>query len=233
MPNTFLLSEVHPTTTQHLGDGKPSFRPTDINSLAKYARFPSQKEFSEQLFLNEMQVTNNHINQYGGNLVIREHTHSDFSGSTNIPNQGVVLKLLKKEFKVNSLLTIRNPIDSYASLVAIGWVHFSPASFDEYCNRFLKMVEAYKDTQIVLYEDLVLRPHEVMRTICDVLEIQYSELFDSIFSSQNLTGDSGRKGECIEPRSRKPLNDGYLKEIIESPNFYKVSQLFPSYQLNK
>ncbi|MDG2560629.1 hypothetical protein P7M34_25440, partial [Vibrio parahaemolyticus] len=140
MPNVYLLSEVHPYTdvTQK---GKPKCAPTDIVRLSKYAGIPKQKELATALFKQSIRSTYTHVLNQGGTLVLRDHTHADYSTNEPIPKKSTLVSLLQDEYEIKSILTIRNPIDSYASLVKHGWIHFEPKSFEEYCRRLLILLE--------------------------------------------------------------------------------------------
>ena len=202
MPNVFLLSEAHPYTDLALGKDKPKYAPSDIISLSKYAGIPKQRELSGRIFKQSIDRVYEHVTELGGILVLRDHTHADFNTQERIPEKSEIISLLEEDYKVKSILTIRDPIDSYASLVKNGWVHFEPNSFDEYCRRLLLLIERFKPEQILKYEDFVEQPTKVSKQICEALELTFDDAFEQTIALFRLTGDSGRASDVITKRER-------------------------------
>ncbi|NQU35028.1 MAG: hypothetical protein HQ521_17515, partial [Bacteroidetes bacterium] len=181
MPNVYLLSEVHPYTNLHMNSINIKYMPADIASLAKYSDIPQQEKLAKQIFTRSIESTHKHLNEVGGTLVLREHTHADFCSDLDKHEVCAVVDALSDDFKVLSLISLRDPIDSYLSLTRNKWLHFAPQTFDEYCNRLLKFLESYPDSKIILYEDFVSKPKKTMLYICQLLQLQYSELFENLF----------------------------------------------------
>jgi hypothetical protein len=202
LPNVYLLSEVHPFTDLALGKGKPKYSPTDLIALSHYAGVPNHRELSAKLFKQAVITTYQHVEKLGGILVLRDHSHSDYCTDAELPEKSLVHQLLEDDFDIESILTIRDPIDSYTSLIKNGWVHFSPNDFDEYCRRILVMLEQFKPEQIFKYEDFVESPQEVLRQLTTQLDLPFDDNFDDIFGSFRVTGDSGRSAHFISYRSK-------------------------------
>jgi hypothetical protein len=222
MPNVYLLSEVHPYTDLHLGKGKPRFSPSDISSLSRYAKIPKIENLLGELFLENIKTTYKHVNSYGGVLILREHTHSDIHLGRSAINRSSVIDALADHFNIKSILTLRDPIDSYLSLKENGWMHFTPKSFEEYCSRILLLLHFHQETPIFHYESFVKNPQEVLRNICTLLSIDYDENWPSFFDVANITGDSGRSGSEISQRSRKPISEAFANEIAMSSSYEKI-----------
>ncbi|MFV8421775.1 hypothetical protein, partial [Vibrio parahaemolyticus] len=197
MPNVYLLSEVHPYTDLGIGKGKPKYAPTDIISLTKYAGIPNQRELASKLFRQSITKVNQHVEGVGGILVLRDHTHADYCTGVEIPTKSPLIELLEEDYDVIKVATIRDPIDSYSSLVKNGWVHFEPQTFNEYCRRLLLFLESYNLENLFKYEEFVENPQEQSRKISKALELPFSEEFEDIFGMFTVTGDSGRSSETI------------------------------------
>jgi hypothetical protein len=226
MPNVYLLSEVHPYTDLGVDFEKPRYSPTDIISLAKYAGIPHNKELSQEVFKKSVRTLYNHLEQFGGKLVLREHTHADFNTTAVIPNNATnLIQLLQDEYDVRSVITLRHPIDAYASLVRSGWVHFEPQSFDEYCHRLLRLINNFdlEKDEFFFYENFVQDSHSEMKKICSALEIEFNEMFEDIFGVFKVTGDSGRSSEYIGLRERNATDD-LIKEAEESRSFQQLCE---------
>ncbi|WNC71303.1 hypothetical protein RGQ13_14385 [Thalassotalea psychrophila] len=216
MPNVYLLSEVHPFINRGTGLG------TDISTLTKYAGIPNQRKLAEGLFKESIDKVYQHVNDLGGALVLRDHSHVDFNTNEEIPEKSRTLAILEEDYTVQSILTIRNPIDSYESLVKNGWVHFKPRTFDEYCSRLLQLINKFKKEEIFKYEDFVKQPKEQMQMITKALSLPYDDDFEDIFGIFKVTGDSGRSSDVISDRPRRELSATFENEIINSTNFQSI-----------
>lgn len=225
MPNVYLLSEVHPYTDLHLGAGKPKFSPTDISALSKYAGIPSIKILRKEIFLQNIITTYKHVNSYGCALILRDHTHSDFhlGMSTEKPS---VIDALSDHFTIKSVITFRDPVDTYLSLLQNKWIHFSPGTFEEYCSRIIAMLGAYNGVTIFHYEDFVDNPNWVLQKICTEMNIQYTDNWELYFDIAQVTGDSGRSSAIIEKKPRRNLTAELSNEIANSESYEKIKNLF-------
>tara|TARA_B100000446_G_scaffold166915_1_gene170368 strand:+ start:2374 stop:3288 length:915 start_codon:yes stop_codon:yes gene_type:complete len=224
MPNTYLLSEVHPTSTITINNDSPEFRPTDMTSLSHYAGIPKIKALSETLFVSQIEVIQRHLENISSKLVLREHSHSDYCVGASYASQPVLVKLFEEHFRHKKLLTVRDPIDSFMSLTANGWLHFSPGTFDEYCKRFLAFISNFDSHEILKYEDFVADPKNSMIRVSDILEIDYNPDFEDFYDIFNVTGDSGRRSEAIKKRERREVSADLQKEIQNSPNYNEVKK---------
>jgi hypothetical protein len=225
MPNVFLLSEVHPHSDLQRYKENPEYSPSDLAKLAFYADVPEQKKLAEKIFIEAVKVAYAHIHERGGILVLRDHSHSDYCTDGEI-RQNTVAKLLGEHFQVNSIVTLRNPIDSYLSLVSNGWVSFQPKTFDEYCNRINKFLEPFTSEQITLYENFVQKPQEVLQKICSTLQVSFDDNFEFLYRIFNITGDSGRKEKDIGLRTRRECTAEFSTEIKQSKSFKKLQQTY-------
>jgi hypothetical protein len=224
MPNVYLLSEVHPFTDLGIGARKPKYAPSDIVSLTKYAGIPNQKILAGKLFKQAIDEVYQHVTNIGGTLVLRDHTHADFSTDQPLPEKSTIVELLEETYEVNSVLTIRNPIDAYASLVKNGWVHFEPQTFDEYCRRLLCLIEQFNSEQVFKYEDVVKDPQTQMQNIATSLDLPFDETFEDVFGIFKVTGDSGRSADVIGERSSIAPEE-IVKESLQSKQYEKVMSL--------
>jgi hypothetical protein len=225
LPNVYLLSEVHPHTGLAVDLDKPRYSPTDITSLAKYAKIPFSNELADKIFKQSIISAYEHVESLGGTLVLRDHTHADFNTWSVIPQRSRVVSLLEENFNIQSILTVRDPIDAYSSLVKNGWVHFEPKSFDEYCRRLLLLLEQFSSDQIFSYELLSSEPQTQVAAICHRLDLQFDETFENIFSLFKVTGDSGRKSDVISERERI-APQAIIEESENSPFYQKYKEKY-------
>lgn len=226
LPNVYLLSELHPTSKLHMGQGKPKFLPSDVTTQARYAGVPNTDELAWKLFENNIKTVHQHVDGLGGSLVVREHTHSDYCVG-NVTAQGSsLIEHLKSHFDILSVVTIRNPIDAYLSLVENEWEHFEPKGFDEYCNRVLAFTSSFGKNRILRYEDIINEPQQLFKKIARKLELPYSDTFLDTFGVFKVTGDSGRSGNTISQRQRREVPAALQLEIKNSKAFKKIAKKF-------
>nr|WP_010130608.1 sulfotransferase family protein [Microbulbifer agarilyticus] len=226
LPNVFLLSEVHPHSELEPPPGRPKFAPSDLIRMARYASIPNIRELSEKIFESSLNVVFKHVEERGGVLVLREHVHSDFCVGSEIPSKSTLISILQKQFRVVSVATIRNPIDSFLSIQNHGWVHFEPSTFDEYCRRYLEFLKGFSQDNIFRYEDFVQDPKNVLGVICDYLKLNFDENFVQTFDQFRVTGDSGRQGGKIEARQRRKGFESELVEMKRSVNYQIFCDLY-------
>ena len=226
LPNVQLLSEVDPLSTLQ-DSGKPMFGPTDlIRQWRQGSRGACQDDIID-LFLAEMNVILNAATRVGQNVVIRDHSHSHFNSGPVIPERPTIRQILQRAFDVKSVLTVRHPADSYASLVKNGWhTHFQPSNFEEYCRRSLVFIKAYNTSELVKYEDFVNMPNEEIRRIANFYQLCFKEDFLSNFSAIQLTGDSGRKANVIEKHDRREQASQIIHVFSKNRLYSELCSLF-------
>lgn len=218
-PNVFLLSELHPTTRLGLPKEKASYTPHDVVTQAIYGRVPDVDTLAEHLFVQNIIVTEKHIRERGGYLVVRAHTHADYCTDANLPDTDTLSRLLSPHFDIKHLVTVRNPIDSFLSLRQNGWVHFKPDSFDEYCQRLLAFLGAFGREQIIKYEDFVEQPEKIIKACVNMLELPSTLSALDYIDVFKVSGDSGRTSHDISRRPRQEISSDYKQEILASVNF--------------
>jgi hypothetical protein len=219
MPNVQLLSEVDPLSAMLEQTGKPRFAATDMVTLMRQSTRGAKQELIIELFLNNLGIVHSDAVSLGQRLVVRDHTHSHFCFGSDIQQRPSLRAIVSSRFPTLSIVTVRHPLDSFLALEANGWVSFYPSTIDEYCKRYLVFLQAYEEAPVFKYESFVDTPHEVMRKICLVLEIPYSDQFVDLFSAFTLTGESGRGANFIEFRPRRPVSERLSKELDQSHHY--------------
>lgn len=223
MPNVYLLSELHPQTTLHMGGGKAKFLPADVATQARYAGVPDVQALADEIFVASVVCAHKHVTDRGGDLVVRAHSHSDYCVGPGLSVGCAVSRLLSEHFNIQSVATIRNPIDAYLSLIKNDWVHFEPRCFDEYCCRAIAFIE--DQNLIFSYERFVLDPVGQMKAITSSLGLGYDDSFIDTFGAFNVTGDSGRSGDVIAHRPRQKIPNGLEEEVRTSRAYQQLLKL--------
>ena len=224
MPNVLLLNEVDPLSSLPFRSGKPAFTPNDLVALVRQGDPAVSSDLVIRMFVEELAVLRQEQARIGRAMVLRDHSHSHFLTGNAIPDRPTLRELLSARFPVRSLVTVRDPVDSYLSMMEHGWHrHFDPPNFDEYCRRYLTFLESYTGVEIVRYEDFVAEPKSVMVNICRILGLVYSADFIENFDVFRFSGDSGRSGGAIAERPRRSLSDEFSNEIAKSENYKQLS----------
>lgn len=224
MPNTNLISEIDPLSALTTERKAPRFAPTDMIKLIQQSTRGAHEEMILEVFLDGLAVIYTDAVQRGQRLVLRDHAHSHFCRGRYVSSRPSLRDIVGFRFPVVSAVTVRDPIDSYLSLIANGWRHFSPQTFDEYCLRYIIFLDTYQSIPLFRYEDLVADPPSLMKRICEALELPYEEHFLELFHVFNLTGDSGRSGVKVGVRKRRIISDAVQEEIDGSVNYKKLAK---------
>lgn len=219
MPNTQLLSEVDPLSTLYDVPGRPHFSPTDMIMRAKESTKGVSRDLLVALFNDSLSAIYSEVIGCGQRLVIRDHSHSHYCVGPEIPARPSLRSLIAEQFEVISLVSVRNPIDSFLSLDANNWRHFTPYEFSEYCRRYIEFLKEYSDVPLVRYEDFVSDPGTEMQDVCDKLNLPFNEQFLRLFDVFVLTGDSGRRGSKVEQRPRRDVDEDVIKQYEGSSNY--------------
>jgi len=157
-------------------------------------------------------------------LVLRDHSHPDYMRPR--PRHGSTLRNHLKDYDVKSVVTIRDPIDSYLSCIKRSWLDAIDKDFGRYCDRLLKFVNDFDDVDVYRYEDFCVDPSKTMKAMCASLDLEYGEEFLQKFSTIKLTGDSGRTSPTISSPIRRELVDGLVEAAGESPNYQIICDRF-------
>lgn len=221
MPNAYLLSEVHPYSDMHISANNTFYAPTDLTTLSRFAGIPDLNALSGSLFTQNIELIYQHLKLRGAELVLREHTHFDFFKG-DIVTKPVVSNLLKDKFDLLQVVTLRNPIDCYLSLLNNNWLTFQPQTFDEYCRRYLKFMQMYSHVEFLKYEDFLENPLTFMTKMCGLLNISFSDLFLDLLEIFKVTGDSGRSSNVIAKRDRRELPSHFIDEVNNSSYFKSI-----------
>ncbi|MEL7055524.1 MAG: sulfotransferase [Pseudomonadota bacterium] len=235
MANTVVLNEIDLFSSIPFRAANNRFTPTDILALLNQAGSPASDELIVDLFLDSIDRLREHYSRRGQYLVLRDHTHSHYlygRGERSVSDMRSLL--MQANIPCVSMVTVRDPIRSYASMVKKGWEnHIQPASFDEYCQRYLRFLTAYAGVKIVKYEDFVSNPKKVMRDICNHLSLTYFDRFEEVFDSFDFSGDSGRSSGKIEPRPNLELTEPLRNEILSSESYTELAAMLKYEPLGK
>jgi hypothetical protein len=198
MKDVTLLSEVNPAAPQ-----SHYFNPLDPIAVMSHKSSVINAAFTEAEQLRRYKICVDVAKQMNTKIVFRDHSHTDYSFGT-IKRRSLLTLLQKLDKKIASLVTVRNPIDSWYGLIAANFPRVE--SFQDYCERYNVFLDDYADLPVVKYEDFVAVPQRSGQQICSALSLPYLDDFESLHAV-TLTGNSGRGQLMNEIRKldRRPL----------------------------
>jgi len=201
LPNVQLLSEVDPLSL-YQADDAPRFAPTDMVTLLRQSSRGVDAEQIAQLFQVQVRWLHDDAVRRGWRLVLRDHAHSHFCHGSEVAPRPNLRQLMPADLPLRSVVTVRHPLDSFASLVANDWVHFEPGNIDTYGRRYLMFLDSHAGVPVQRYEDFVAAPEAAMQRLCEMLDLSYESGFADRIRGQRISGDSGRSGAAIAARPR-------------------------------
>jgi hypothetical protein len=221
LPNTFVFSELDPLSPIGVNPDAPRFAPSDVVGHLNYSVRPLPEGIREEVFVAALQTASRRMAELGVRTIVREHTHSHYCTGDVIANRPSVRAILGRQNRVVSVVTVRDPVESFISLWRLlqGKLHFGPATFDEYCRRYLAFLDDCSDVPVIRYEDFTADPDGVISRMCAILELPVSETYAELLPLVRLTGNSGRSGDLIRTREAKTPTDALLAQAGESPNY--------------
>ncbi len=215
LPNVRLLSEVDPLSTLEQG-GKAGFFPSDLPSLARAGSRPPGQEVLLAIFRAGLEVLHADSQRSGLDLVLRDHAHSHFCVGAEVPGRPTLRAVLEPMAPLRSVVTVRHPFESWLSLLEWGWPHFSPGTVEEYARRYHAFLDAHAGLPVLRYEDFLADPEGRMQWLCDRLGLSYDPGFRLLLPAIRLSGDSGRRGDRIAPRPRRPHDPDMAEAALAS-----------------
>jgi len=198
---------------------EPRFSPTDMLALIRQGDNQVSGNLLIQLFVQNLELLRDELASTGKRLLLRDHSHSHFLTDREVAERSSVLSMVSGHFATYSIVTVRNPVDSFLSLASIGWKSFQPFTFNEYCTRYMRFLNSYESLPIFKYEDFVNEPALRMEQMCKALHLNFSEDFTETFDVFKFSGDSGRTGARIKPRARRTYDEAFLDEAKTSVSY--------------
>lgn len=223
MPNTVVLSEIDPLSRLDLDKRKTMFAPTDVLlGMRRDIRADSDEDIIA-IFNAAIETLVARLQTRGQHLIVRDHAHSQYCSGAILARPSL-RGLMARAMPVRSLLTLRHPLHSFASLMANKWVHFAPGTLDQYCQRYTRFLEDHGDVPQIRYEDFVADPESVLEQICGILALPYRAGATALIGDVTLSGDSGRSGAQIAARAPRDLPQDLINQSRQSPSYARLCQ---------
>lgn len=221
MPNVTLLSEIDPLSRMQDSKGV-NFRPTDVLFAGRVALRPISEEMIIRSFNAGVAELHRALQEEGRNLVLRDHAHSQFCSELDPLARPSLRAILQRTLPVQSVLTLRHPLDSFLSLASNGWRHFTPFTLEVYAERYTHFLNEYGSLPTFRYEDFVANPEATLERICAALNLPYQAGTPELLKVVKLTGDSGRSSPRIAPRERRELPEEIAQQAKSSDAYRQL-----------
>ncbi|QIZ82672.1 hypothetical protein SAMN04488043_11626 [Thalassovita gelatinovora] len=228
LPNSIVVSEIDPLSTMgvNVTGWAPRFAPTDLILGLRHAARAVDDAIFVEIFKSSINAAHAGLSKQGYNLVLRDHAHSHFCTNTDAASRPSLHEILVSELPLRSVVTVRHPLDSFLSLTANGWLHFEPATLDEYSRRYLAFLDRHVGVPVVLYEDFVQAPEQVLEQLCSLLDLPFSPLALDFMPVIRMTGDSGRSGGRISARRRRDVPQELDQDRNDSHDYHALCARF-------
>lgn len=225
-PNTCLFSEIDPLGTHHFTKPQRPFFPTDMLADIHYSARSLPMQFKIDYFTAGLASLYQNLSAIGQHVVLRDHSHSHFCVGATVPKRPTLTELVQYVAQVRAVLTVRHPLESFASLRLNKWVHFTPNTLSAYCERYNIFLDTHAGVPLFKYENFLFNPKDVLSEMLAVLGLKPATHFEQLAPVFRLSGDSGRGGETIAPRPRRQnLQDLLAKGESAEPYYLLCKRL--------
>ena len=195
--NVALLSEIHPKG-QVIRDkmnansliGDPIYQAYKWNNLMTYKEYKifknNNKEFKSKIeFIIEKALSYNKF------LIIRDWSFVDFFGKPFIEPtyKNMLLEILEKKFKILNVFILRNPIETLISCYKNLPFFKDNYDLDFFLNAYRNYFLSASKERIFKYEDFFNKPNDVLKQMCEILKIEYTDEYTKNMKNIMLTGN--------------------------------------------
>lgn len=199
-----------------------------VSQFAKQYSDLTDAQLRADFFTSQVDLLLRTCDANNRSLILRDHSHPDYMRAR--PRHGSALLSHLDGYDLKSVVTIRDPVDSYLSCVRRKWLKAIDSDFGRYCDRILKFINDFEGSPVYRYEDFCVDPTATMREMCASLDLKFAEDFLDKFSEIELTGDSGRTSATISLPPRREIDPEIAKGLIEaasnSPNYQILCERF-------
>lgn len=231
MDAVMLLSETHPEATDRwtnlLGQAQHWHgltTPQEAKGWAK--RKLSYADVIAQLNLR--------AEARGKRLLLREWTHLDYAGVPFAPPtmEPMATRALEGGFSLRVVDTVRHPIDHWLSIQKIETMraltldaHLAAcAAYARETGDIATRMTDPRAHKLVKYEDFCADPADALRAMCEALDLDYDETWDSKWAdNRHVTGDTadsrGNRQRAIAPLTPRERPDGLLEACLANPDY--------------
>lgn len=226
LPNTIVISEIHPDGGGFGTGGDPYLGTVHGQASQWYGIDLQTKGYKNQIL-----ELLDYCNKNGKTLILRDWIYLSFNVNKIYQNKPSfsfdTYKMFKGEVPITTFALVRNAVDV--------WISMGRKAVDEFIVPYEMYISQLLDLKIpwYRYEDFVREPANVMHTICDQLQINYSDNFLVDFNNNKALGDTyvsdnyRTQKKKIQPQQRKPITPVDLYQFSQQKvKFLNVNKPF-------
>ncbi len=195
--NVALLSEIHPkgqeirdkmSKTSLIGD--PIYQAYKWNNLITYDEYEIYKD-RNKTFETKIDFIIKKTLFTKKFLIIRDWSFIDFFGKPFIEPtyDNMLLKTLEKKFKILNIFILRNPIETLISCYKNLPFFKDNYNLDFFLNSYRNFFLTASKNRIFKYEDFFNKPNDVLKQMCEVLRVEYTNEYTKNMKNIMLTGN--------------------------------------------
>lgn len=217
--NCILVSEINPG----YAFGTYSFTPHNLLSQFSYSSKKPLKTFRKAIEIYnsciDFCLRNIEENQF---LVIRDWSEGDFYVDKILPHNCSSREWIDaKKYSINSIVTVRHPIESFISKVKNNWENIdNKNALEIYCRRYLDFLNHYEGSEIIYYENICSNYESEFIKISKIWGQKIKKV--KLPSSKKISGDSGRSSLKISLRPSKNINKEIKNQMKDSISYINL-----------
>ena len=211
-----VLSEIHPDGNLprvfdpvwqlHKGYGLQ----TKSDALEVHEMFLGQIEYVHKICMRENRA-----------LFIRDHLHTDVIANNRMESR--LLNVLSGHFDIKKIYTVRDPMDTWASLKLRN--EHGDWTFPEFLNLNIKLLDTFSDALILTYESACNDERAFQQAVFEYADMspEKGDFIGKADQRPHYTGNSGRQGGALSPRPTRwgLLNHEDVKFAYQSDDYRK------------
>lgn len=222
LPNVMLINELSPNGLAH-----NRFSPLDPieQALSRYPDFEFSLEDRLYFFSERFRKVIEHCDKKSINLVVRDHSHSDFmmEEQDQQPPVGSLIPAIRQVAppgRIASVIVIRHPLASYITARKSNFLSMV-SSLDEYCWRYMEFLDHYRGTPRIRFEQFAADAWVNLKAIANHLELEPKRAALKTFPAVKISGNSGRHGGdgSIHPVMMREVDEG-MRDLAERSEAY-------------
>lgn len=231
MDQIALLSEIHPL--QHARSNEVILKPLK-QAHTWYGLVSLDESKMELPFVDAISLLNLRAQEKNKFLIIRNWANRDFFSTHNRPSRpNPPFKLrtsdvLREQFELLEVATVRHPIDQWFSLRRMITFKQSPMSLNTFLKRYRAFSELAVEMNFVRYEDFTHNPDKTLKQICKYLYIPFDTKYKTRWSKNyKISGDwlGITTEKKIRPATPLEIDQTVLKMFMSNPDFKAAVKL--------
>lgn len=222
LPNVVILSEVNP-----LGGGSGK-TPVSYQTVKEQAKNWYQIELESDDFIENILELEKICANKGQYLIVRDWTFVNFTSlinnNWNPPNMLLTIETLERKCDLIPFAFVRDSIDV--------WISRGTPNAKDFFDSYIRYIQAIagKNIPVFKYEDFCINPDKVIREVCEITGLKYSNSYEQYTKYDRVNGDiqilsRGREQGAIKLLPRKLIAKEKIIELNQCTQMIKANSL--------